>query len=228
MSTMSKDQTKRHFRSKVAQTGLGGLCSWIRRLLGGEFAASLDALLAAVDAKDSYTREHSIDVAHYADAIARRMGLAAAQRRVLQTASLMHDVGKIGVPDRILNKPGKLTEHEFEIMRRHPQMSVDILRPFADLHEARRTILHHHERYDGRGYPAGCRGEDIPLESRILAVADAVDTMFSRRPYKDRMSKEQVRKELSEQAGIQFDPQVAAITMGWLDDFGLDPTGTRS
>lgn len=203
-----------------ADCGVRGWFGRIRRLLRGVHAESLQALLAAVDAKDSYTRSHSMNVAAYADAVARRMDLSAPDRRTLQAASLLHDIGKIGVPDRILNKPGKLTEEEFAVMRRHPQMGVDILKPFAGLHNHRRIILHHHERYDGRGYPNGCKGEDIPLGSRILAVADAVDTMLSRRTYKEPMRASDVRRELVSQAGIQFDPAVVSVTLGWMDDGG--------
>lgn len=219
---MSASKTQKHFRASEHQARLSGWVHWLRRLLGGVHAESMHALLAAVDAKDSYTRNHSVNVAVYADAIAGRMGLGLSQRGTLQTASLLHDVGKIGVPDRILNKPDKLSEDEFKIMRQHPQMGVDILKPFAGLRNARRIILHHHERFDGSGYPAGCRGDDSPLGSRILAVADAVDTMLSARPYKRPLSKNQVRDELVGQAGIQFDPQVAAVAIGWMDEGGLE------
>ncbi len=176
------------------------------------------ALLAAVDAKDAYTRTHSMAVSMYANAIAGRMDIGASARRILQASALLHDIGKIGIPDHILNKPGPLTYDEFEIMKRHPQIAVDILRPMRTLGDHRRIILNHHERYDGTGYPGGIRGEDIPIGSRILAVADAVDTMFSRRPYKTPMSKEQVRAELVAQAGIQFGPAVASVAVRWLDD----------
>ena len=200
-----------------------GVLAWfgrICRLLRGTHVESMQALLAAVDAKDSYTRTHSMNVAAYADALARRMDMSAQDRRTLQAASLLHDIGKIGIPDRILNKPGKLTEEEFNVMRRHPQMGVDILKPFSGLRDHRRIILHHHERYDGGGYPTGCRGEDIPLGSRILAAADAVDTMLSRRTYKEPMTTADVRRELVSQAGIQFDPAVVSVTIGWMDDGG--------
>ncbi len=209
--------------------GVPGWFARIRRLLRGAHVESMHALLAAVDAKDSYTRTHSMNVAAYADAVARRMDLSAPQRRTLQAASLLHDIGKIGVPDRILNKPGKLTDEEFKIMRRHPQMGVDILEPFAGLRDHRKIILHHHERYDGGGYPNGFRGEEIPLGSRILAVADAVDTMLSRRTYKAPMAKVDVRKELVAQAGIQFDPAVVSVALGWMDDGGpeMRPSATE-
>ena len=216
--------TKLQKTSKVstADRGVLGWLGRIRRLLRGAHVESMHALLAAVDAKDSYTRSHSVNVAAYADAVARRMDLSAPDRRTLQAASLLHDIGKIGIPDCILNKPGKLTEEEFKVMRRHPQIAVDILEPFRALRDHRKIILHHHERYDGTGYPTGCRGEDIPLGSRILAAVDAVDTMLSRRTYKAPMATAAVRKELAAQAGIQFDPAVVSVTIGWMDDGGLE------
>jgi putative nucleotidyltransferase with HDIG domain len=206
----------------LTQRGVLGWLGRVRQLLRVGHVESMEALLAAVDAKDSYTRTHSMQVAVYADAVARRMNLSMPDRRTLQTASLLHDIGKIGVPDRILNKPGRLTDEELNIMRRHPQMGVDILEPFRGMRDPRRIILHHHERYDGAGYPTGCRGEDIPLGSRILAVADAVDTMLSGRTYKSPLSKSDVRKELSSEAGLQFDPAVASVTIAWMDESGLE------
>jgi putative nucleotidyltransferase with HDIG domain len=204
------------------ERGVAGWFQWLRRLIRGPHVESMHALLAAVDAKDSYTRSHSMNVASYADAVARRMDLGLSERRTLQASALLHDIGKIGIPDHILNKPGKLTEDEFAVMRRHPQMGVDILKPFASLKDHRRIILHNHERYDGRGYPTGCKGEEIPLGSRILAAVDAVDTMLSRRTYKEPMAQADVRNELAAQAGIQFDPSVVSVTIGWLDDGGPD------
>lgn len=202
-----------------------GVLGWFRglaRILGSTRAQALEALLAAVDAKDSYTRSHSLHVAVYADALASRMGLSTGSRRTLRVASLLHDIGKIGVPDSVLNKAGTLSEEEFALVRRHPQIAVDILGPMDRLSRCRDIILHHHERYDGTGYPSRRAGESIPLESRILAVADAVDTMISRRVYKSPMTRTEVRSDLARQAGIQFDPQIAAVAIGWMDDGGLD------
>jgi len=202
-----------------------GVFAWLgrlRRFLGAPHFESMHALLAAVDAKDSYTRIHSLNVAAYADVLATRIGLDLSQRHTLQIASLLHDIGKIGVPDQILNKPGRLTDGEFAVMRRHPQIAVDILRPFKAMRVPRRIILHHHERYDGGGYPSGCSGEAIPLGARILAAADAVDTMLSRRSYKKPMAKAAVRAEMVSQAGLQFDPAVVSVTIGWIDDGGLE------
>jgi putative nucleotidyltransferase with HDIG domain len=192
----------------------------IRSLLRSTRLDSTHALLAAVDAKDSYTRRHSLTVSAYAGAIAGRMGVKASARRELMTAALLHDIGKIGIPDRILNKSEALTPAEFQIMKRHPRLAVEILSPMRDLNGQRRIILHHHERYDGRGYPSGLCGEDIPLGSRILAIADAIDAMMSRRPYKASMTKAEVRAELVVQAGVQFDPAVVSVAIGWLDENG--------
>lgn len=219
---MALTQSIQKDRTASSDRGAGGWLGRIRRLLRGGHVESMQALLAAVDAKDPYTRTHSIKVAAYADAVAQRMNVSMPDRRTLKVASLLHDIGKIGVPDRILNKPAKLTDEEFAIMRRHPQMSVDILEPFRGMRDPRRIILHHHERYDGAGYPTGCRGEDIPLGSRILAVADAVDTMLSGRTYKAPLSKGDVRRELSSEAGLQFDPAVASVAIAWMDDGGLE------
>lgn len=197
-----------------------GKTGWLRsHAAQAASAGSMRALLAAVDAKDAYTRRHSEQVAQYAEEIARRMRISRSRLRGLRTAALMHDVGKIGVPDRILNKPGPLSEDEAEQMEKHPRIALSILSPMRLPHGVRAAVLHHHERYDGLGYPSGLLGEDIPIESRILAVADALDTMLSPRPYKDPFALEQVRSELLEQSGKQFDPYAAGITLGWLAEW---------
>ena len=182
----------------------------------------MNALLAAVDAKDTYTRAHSIQVAAYADALAVRLGLREKERSVLRIASLLHDIGKIGVPDRILNKPGKLTEEEFCVMRCHPRIAVNILQAVRGFRRQCEIILHHHERYNGQGYPARLCGEEIPLGARILSAADAVDTMLARRTYKCPMTTSQVQTELARQAGVQFDPKIVALAIHWIDDGGIE------
>lgn len=178
----------------------------------------MQALLAAVDAKDTYTRAHSIRVARYADAIARRVRLSPGKLRTLQAAALLHDLGKIGVPDRILTKAGPLDEAELDVIERHPQIALDILSPMRFLTNHRPIVLYHHERYDGEGYPGRLSGETIPLESRILTIADAVDTMFSPRPYKGVFSLGEVRGELLAGAGRQFDPHLAHVALDWLEE----------
>ncbi len=177
---------------------------------------STRAMVAAVDARDPNTRVHSLSVAHYAVAIGRRMGLPAAEVETLRKAALLHDVGKIGIPDAILLKPGPLTPDEFEKVKRHPEIAVEILGHLSDLAEQLPIILHHHEHFDGRGYPSGLAGEGIPIGARILAVADALDTMFSQRTYKQAYSADRVRAELIAGSGRQFDPAVIQATLSLL------------
>ena len=136
----------------------------------------------------------------------------------IRTAAILHDVGKIGIPDSILTKPGRLTEEEFEIIKQHPQIAMGILGHVSFLEAELPMILHHHERYDGTGYPAGLVGTDIPLGARVIAVADAVEVMLARRSYKNPYDVARVRAELREQAGKQFDPTVAAATIEWMNE----------
>lgn len=179
---------------------------------------SIRALLAAVDAKDRYTRTHSLNVAGYSAEIGRRMRLPESALETLQAAALLHDIGKIGVPDTILNKRGKLTPDEFEAVKKHPQIAIDILGHMSFLADHQPIILHHHEWFDGRGYPDGLSGEEIPIGSRIIAVADALDTMRSRRTYKQPLSFGETRRELIRGSGRQFDPPIVNLTLRWLDE----------
>ena len=153
-----------------------------------------------------------------AERIGRAMDMRGARLESLTAASLLHDVGKIGVPDAILTKPGPLSGEEFEIVKRHPQTAVDILGEVSFLADVKPIILHHHERFDGGGYPAGLRGDDIPFGSRIIAVADAIDTMLSPRTYKAAYSLDRVREELSAGSGSQFDPQVVGVALQTLSE----------
>ncbi len=187
----------------------------------GEQASDLEstrAMVAAVDARDPYTRAHSVSVAAYAVAIGRRMGMSTAAVDSLRKAALLHDVGKIGIPDAILTKPGPLTDDEFNTVKRHPEIAIEILGHLSVLADQLPLILHHHEHYDGRGYPAGLVGEGIPLGARILAVADALDTMLSQRTYKPAYNVDQVRGELIACSGRQFDPAVVQAALALLDE----------
>lgn len=190
----------------------------IREQLHGVAGESTRALIAAVDARDSYTRTHSMSVAVHAEAIAARMGWSKDQTAVLRNAALLHDVGKIGVPDAILTKPGRLTEEEFNTVRRHPEIALDIVGHLSFLGEELAYILHHHERFDGRGYPSGLAGERIPLGARIIAVADSLDTMLSPRTYKPAYTADHVRAELIAESGRQFDPVVVGVALVWIDE----------
>ncbi|MCH8149717.1 MAG: HD domain-containing protein, partial [Planctomycetes bacterium] len=167
-----------------------------RRRLNDSYVESIRALVAAVEAKDPFTREHSATVATYAEAMARRMKLKPSEIDTIRAAALLHDVGKIGVPDALLTKPGPLTDDEYDVVKRHPETALSILGHITFLAAERPLILHHHERFDGDGYPDGLVGEQIPLGARVLAVADAIDAMFSPRSYKPAFDKQQVRDEL--------------------------------
>jgi response regulator RpfG family c-di-GMP phosphodiesterase len=172
-----------------------------------EFAETLGE---AVDAKDGHTWRHSEEVALVSRALALALRLSPVEADVIHVAGHLHDVGKIGVPDAVLLKPGPLTDEEWILMRRHPVIGADIVRPVRSLRECGvlEMILHHHERFDGRGYPDGLRGDDIPLGARIIAVADSISAMLQKRPYRRNISFAKAQQEILDNAGAQFDPQV--------------------
>lgn len=179
---------------------------------------SLDSVLAlvrAVEAKDAYTRQHSEQVAYYAKSIGEALGLSPQLMELIRIAALLHDVGKIGVPDHILTKTGSLTEEEFQSIRRHPTLGAEILGTIGLFKDEAVLIKHHHERWDGRGYPDGLRGAAIPLGARVIAVADSIDAMLMERTYKKGFSVEKMLAELARCAGAQYDPHVAAVARGW-------------
>ncbi|TAK35428.1 MAG: diguanylate cyclase [Chloroflexota bacterium] len=166
------------------------------------------ALAAAVDARDHKTRRHSEVVAFYASTIAQTLGLTMQEITDVRVASLLHDVGKVGVPDEILNKNAPLTDEEWSVVREHPRLGAEILKSVRGLLRIISCVRHHHERYDGSGYPDGIAGTAIPLGARIIAVADAFDAMTSDRPYRLALSVEEAIAEIRANAGTQFDPQV--------------------
>ena len=165
------------------------------------------ALARAVDAKDSYTRSHCQTVSQLCAAIAAELGFEGDRLARMRLAGLLHDVGKIGVPDAILNKPSGLTDAEYEVMKRHSLLGFEIVQA-ADMALEAAWVRHHHERFDGGGYPDGLAGEEIPLESRIILVADAFEAMTSDRPYRQAPGLEFALAELRRHAGSQFDPRV--------------------
>ncbi len=180
--------------------------------------ASLDsvrALARAVEAKDIYTRRHSEQVTYYVVSLAKFMNLSEATVESLRIASLLHDIGKIGVPDRILTKSGKLTREEFDCMCRHPAIGADILANITLFGQEAQLVRHHHERWDGQGYPDGLAGEEIPQGARIIAIADSMDAMLMDRSYKNPYSVERMLQELVRCSGMQFDPQIAATAWKW-------------
>ncbi len=169
------------------------------------------ALAATVDAKDHYTYGHSRKVSDYAVAMSEAMGLSQERIDIIRAAGLLHDIGKVGIPDSILNKKGTLSDEEWGLIKDHPKLGVEILRHVIDLVNCLPVILHHHERYDGTGYPAGLKGDNIPLEARILAVADAFDAITSPRPYREQLPSQQAFDELRRCVGTQFDPKVIEV-----------------
>lgn len=168
----------------------------------------VQSLAAAMDARDPYTHGHSNRVTQNTLAVAKRMGFHEKELQSLEIACYLHDIGKIGIPDQILKKPSALTEEEWEKVREHPRIGARILEPLGFDQIVIHSVLYHHERYDGRGYPEGLKGEEIPLAARILSVADAFDAMISDRPYRKAMPEEEALVILQENAGIQFDPEV--------------------
>lgn len=172
-------------------------------------APTIYALMAAIDAKDSCTFEHSTHVSDYAVLLAKELGLQNHEIEIVKEAGLLHDIGKIGVPESILMKQGKLTQEEYELMKKHVANSIEMIHFLPNMNYVIPAVLSHHERYDGKGYPRGIAGEDIPYLGRILAVCDSYDAMISRRSYKDAMTEEYAVEELEKNRGTQFDPELA-------------------
>lgn len=173
-----------------------------------------EAILLAYDSalalKDAYTGGHGRRVARYTRLIAEAMGLPETEMGAVSEAALLHDLGKIGIPDHILTKPERLTIGEFAVVQKHPAAGAEILRSIPPLRHHAMAVRHHHERYDGSGYPDGLRGTDIPLAARIIAVADAFDAMSSNRSYRRGISADRALNEIAQVAGSHFDPEVIA------------------
>ena len=176
------------------------------------------SLAEAIDAKDTYTNGHSGRVADYTKEIARRYGYTGKKLNDIYMMGLLHDVGKIGVPDAIINKPAKLSDEEYEIIKNHPVLGARILRSIKEMPSLANGARWHHEKYDGSGYPDGLKGNDIPEEARIIAVADAYDAMSSYRSYRDPLPQGIVREEIEKGKGTQFDPEFAEIMLQMIDE----------
>jgi putative nucleotidyltransferase with HDIG domain len=176
-----------------------------------------EALAAALEAKDSYTADHASSIAGLAVEVGREFGLDEDALRDLRYGAIFHDIGKIAIPDAVLNKPGPLNTGEWEIIKRHPIVGEKILAPVPFLEQVRRIVRHDHERWDGKGYPDGLKGRQIPIGARIVLVVDAFHSMTSDRPYRESMSEESARLELRAGAGTQFDPDVVDAFLRVLD-----------
>lgn len=183
----------------------------------------VNMLAMAIDAKDRYTNGHSIRVASYSEALARQIGMPADEIKVLRREAMLHDIGKIGIPDAVLNNPGDLTAEEFKILESHTTIGARILEKASGMEGARDVAEFHHERYDGKGYPKGLKGTEIPFHARIVSIADAYDAMNSDRIYRKSLMPDAIRSELAKGRGTQFDPELLnaflkLFNRGILDD----------
>ena len=184
---------------------------------------TIRSLAQALEARDAYTRGHSERVTRYALHIARTMGLEDEALDVVRYAGLLHDIGKIGISDAVLNKPGTLTREDRRVIEAHPQFADNILAPIRFLQSALVAVYHHHERWDGTGYPDGLKAAGIPLAARIICVADAYDAMTSSRPYREAMTQERATEEIRSNAGSQFDPEVVEVFLEVVDQLRASP-----
>lgn len=177
------------------------------------YESTVQALILTIDAKDHYTFRHSGRVAKLSAALAREVGVAPEAVREIEHAASIHDIGKVGIVESILNKKGHLTTDEYEEIKKHPTIGVRIVQSIPFLEEAIPVIQCHHERYDGDGYPQGLRGEGIPFSARIVAVADAIDAMMRDRPYREALSTDRVIQELRDNSGTQFDASIVDVIL---------------
>jgi HD-GYP domain-containing protein (c-di-GMP phosphodiesterase class II) len=192
------------------QTGISLENARLYEAVRQDYVDLIQALAGAVDARDHYTREHSNRVSLYGVAIARQLKLDESFIETVQFGGLLHDIGKIGIPDLILNKPGRLTEDEFQVMKGHCSLGAGLLRRVESLSHLVPLVLYHHERFDGRGYPEGLAGKKIPLGARILNVADSFETITSDRVYHKARSPQEGLEEIRRCSGGQFDPEIVA------------------
>ncbi len=198
---------------QLAKLNLEEEIKYTKSSIQSHYRETIDSLVAAVDAKDSYTKGHQERVANLAKKIGESMDLAVGELEAICQAATLHDIGKIGVAESILRKESKLNDKEYEIVKKHPVIGADILSPATFLKDIIPLVLYHHERYDGKGYPEGIKGDLIPLGARVIALADAVDAMLWERPYAASKKASEVEEELRLMAGTQFDPDIVAVIL---------------
>jgi HD-GYP domain-containing protein (c-di-GMP phosphodiesterase class II) len=182
--------------------------AWLYKSVKNNYFSTIQSLVNALEASDKFTKGHSERVRFLSLELGRHIGLDFKELEILEQASILHDIGKIGIESFILQKQGKLTGNEYNMIRTHPLIGEEILAPIENLSEVRKTIIQHHERYDGKGYPYGLRGEELSLKSRILSVVDTFDAMMSDRPYRKAISLQKIKQEVINHSGTQFDPYV--------------------
>jgi HD-GYP domain-containing protein (c-di-GMP phosphodiesterase class II) len=191
------------------------------RELSSSYLGMVRTLAEVCESKDTYTRSHLDRTYQYAMALTRRVAPEYAERAEIGYGFLLHDIGKIGIPDAVLNKPGKLTDEEWALMRTHPVIGVNIVKPLKLLGDAVGIIRWHHERWDGKGYPEGLKGDETYLPARIFMLADTFDAMTTDRPYRKALPIHVALEEIERHAGTQFDPELARAWIEFVD--GLDP-----
>lgn len=177
-----------------------------------------------VDAKDENTSQHSVRVSEYSVLIAKKLGYSDEACEELRKIAMLHDIGKIGIPDKVLNKPAKLSDEEYEMMKSHVTRGAEILKNFTLIDHVADGALYHHERWDGRGYIHGLKGEEIPLNARIIGIADAFDAMTANRVYRKKLDFEYVLAEIKKGRGTQFDPGLVDIMLELIEDGTIDIT----
>jgi HD-GYP domain-containing protein (c-di-GMP phosphodiesterase class II) len=195
----------------VSQVSIALENSQLNGRLQNSYLNTLQVLASAIEAKCKYTRGHSERVTQYAVQFAKMLGLSAAEIDKLKFACGVHDIGKINISDAILNKPSRLNEEEWKQMRQHPAKGVEILVPLGILKEIVPLVKHHHERFDGKGYPDGLRGEELPLETKVISLVDSYDAMTSTRPYRIEMNHKSAVKEIEDNLGKQFDIELGKL-----------------
>lgn len=178
-----------------------------------EYHEFVECITSALDARDPYTGKHSERVSDMACFISELMGMSEAETQEIHIAGHLHDIGKIGIPDRVLLKEGKLDDEEWKLMKKHPEIGADILSKSSHFARLAAIILHHHERWDGNGYPFGAKGTEIPLGARIIAVCDSIDAMASKRAYRNALPLEVCKAEIEKNVGIMYDPEIARLAL---------------
>lgn len=170
-------------------------------------------IVAALEAKDRFTADHSLRVSDMSEWICEQLGLTNEQTETIHMAAHVHDIGKIGVPDTVLAKPGALDDEEWQMIRQHPLAGAEILRKYDGLSDIANIVLHHHERWDGKGYPDGLKGHDIPFGSRVIAICDSIDAMMSQRPYRKTLGSDECRDEIMRNSGVMYDPEIVNVVI---------------
>ena len=178
-----------------------------------EYHEMVECITSALDARDPYTGNHSRRVSDMACFLCQKLGISHEETQEIHISGHLHDIGKIGVPDRVLLKPGKLNDEEWELMKKHPEIGADILSKSPHFSRIAAIILHHHERWDGKGYPFGAKGTEIPIGARIIAVCDSIDAMASARAYRKALPLDVVKSEIEKNIGIMYDPKIAWVAL---------------